>query len=255
MYAGSTAGNAATAAAMAVQAPLRARRNRSITGALRFRCEVEHRAVDAVPLPRRRRTVRKDVTEMAAAPRAVHFGARHAVGAIDGRADRPWMRRVETRPAGPRIEFRFVGEELLPAAGARKRPLALFGVERTAARTLRRVAAQDLILLRRQDPPPLFVGLRYRIFSHSMFRVSPCDPWPVCSVALLKHLAPVQSELRLLSRTPYCNWQQRAFALFAEQRIDRLQQDSLETAAGRLGDRRVHPQRSSEVDLLRAQAV
>src|SRR5215831_12083812 len=96
---------------------------------------------------------------MAAALRAVDLGARHAVAAIDRRANRTGQRREEARPAGARVELRVVDEEVLPAAGAGERAGALLGVERTAAGALGRVLPEDLILLGRQDPAPLIVGL------------------------------------------------------------------------------------------------
>src|SRR5215471_1124843 len=131
--------------------------------------EIQHGPVDAVALPRRWRTVGKHVAEMAAAARAMHFRSRHTVAAIDSRPDRAGMRRIKTRPAGAGVELRLVGEELLPAARARKRPGALLGVERAASRTLRRVPAQDLILLGRQNPAPLFVGFRHREICHNAY--------------------------------------------------------------------------------------
>ena len=57
--------------------------NYQITKSFWFtRDEVQRDAVDAVALIGRGRTVGKDVTEMSAAARAVHFYSRHAIRAI-----------------------------------------------------------------------------------------------------------------------------------------------------------------------------
>src|SRR5215204_1723803 len=104
---------------------------------------------------------------MAAALRAVHFGASHAIRAVHGRPERTRERRIETRPPGARLELRVVGEQLLAAAGARERAGALLGQERAAPRPLGRVVPQDLVLLRRQDSLPLVVGfLNRKLFGH-----------------------------------------------------------------------------------------
>src|SRR4051812_16712057 len=115
---------------------------------------------------------------MAAALRAVHLGACHAVAAIDGLLERAGMRRREARPAGARFEFLVVREELLSAARARERPGTLLGEQPAAARPLRRMPAQDRVLLRRQDLLPLFVGLlHWKFVAHAVFRLSVIGYW------------------------------------------------------------------------------
>src|SRR5213078_4847800 len=86
-----------------------------------FRFELERDAVHAVPLTCGRRTVVKHVTEMAAALRAVHLGARHAVAAIGHRVDGVLERLVEAGPAGAALEFRLGRKQRLAAAGAFER--------------------------------------------------------------------------------------------------------------------------------------
>src|SRR5947208_3635043 len=69
--------------------------------------ELEGAAVDAVAEPGRVRPVLEDVAQMAAAARAQHLGADHAVAhvalGLDGLVAR---RRVEARPARARLELR-----------------------------------------------------------------------------------------------------------------------------------------------------
>src|SRR5581483_1972390 len=98
-----------------------------------------------------RRTVFKDVAEMAAATAAMHFGADHAPAAIARGFDRTGNRIVEARPAGAALELGLGAEQLLVAAGAVKRARALLMQQRAAAGTLGAVLAHDVILLGRQQ--------------------------------------------------------------------------------------------------------
>src|SRR5207244_4993943 len=103
---------------------------------LRFRREIHRDAVDAIALVRRRRAVREDVAEMAAAAAAMHLGAGHAVGAVDGLLDRAGFRVIEARPPRAALEFRFRDEQLLPAARTGEMSGALLEVQRAASRPL-----------------------------------------------------------------------------------------------------------------------
>src|SRR5436305_14299463 len=70
-----------------------------------FRLESHRYAVDAIAQSGRRRAVRKDMTQMAAATAAIHLGADHTVGAVLGFLDRARFRIVEARPAGAALEL------------------------------------------------------------------------------------------------------------------------------------------------------
>src|SRR6185436_4523239 len=103
---------------------------------------------------------------MAAAFRAVHLRARHAVGLIDGRPDRVLSkRRVEAGPAAATLVLRVRGEERLAAAGAAERAFALFLVQRARSARLGPMLTQDLVLRWRQLGLPLLIGLGFHITS------------------------------------------------------------------------------------------
>src|SRR5882724_3650751 len=123
------------------------------------RVKHQPKSVDAVPQARRLRPVVEDVAEMAAAAAAVNFGAQHAEGAVLGLADGIVDRLIETRPAGPALEFRLRGEQWQVAAGAGEDALAVLFQKRARARALGAFLAQDVILLRRQLRAPFSVGL------------------------------------------------------------------------------------------------
>src|SRR5262245_52934956 len=101
------------------------------------RAELQRRAVHAVPETRRLRAVGKDMTEMAAAVRAVHLGPHHQPASIEARPDRAAERTPETRPAGAAVEFRVRREERMPAAGAEVGAPPRLVVERAAERPFR----------------------------------------------------------------------------------------------------------------------
>ena len=67
--------------------------------------EVQGHSIDAVAQASRRRSIGKYVTEMTSAIAAVHFGACHAVAAIDGRADAALDGREEAGPARAALEL------------------------------------------------------------------------------------------------------------------------------------------------------
>src|ERR1700733_13519349 len=67
---------------------------------LSVRDEIQGDAVDAIALMGGGRAVREDVAEMAAAGRAMHLRADHAMAAVSRRLNRTLDRVVEARPAG-----------------------------------------------------------------------------------------------------------------------------------------------------------
>src|SRR5674536_55096 len=69
---------------------------------------------------RRRRPIVENMTEVAAAPAAMHLGAGHAVAAVGRRLDRAGDWIVEARPTGAALEFFLRGEQRLAASGAGK---------------------------------------------------------------------------------------------------------------------------------------
>src|SRR3954452_16394471 len=81
--------------------------------------QIERAAVDAVAQPRRVRSVRENVPEVAAAVGAADLGADHAVRAVGVGLDvgcYGWL--VEARPAGARVELRVRAEHGCAAPGA-----------------------------------------------------------------------------------------------------------------------------------------
>src|SRR5215471_13808624 len=96
---------------------------------------------------------------MAAAAAAVHLGALHAVAVVRGGLDRARLRIVEARPAGPAVELALRAKQRLAAADTAERAGALLVVERAAARRLGAVAAQHLVLVRREQLAPFRIGV------------------------------------------------------------------------------------------------
>ena len=195
-----------------------------------FRLELQHRAVDAIALAGGRRTVGKDVTEMTAALRAVHFRPRHAVGAIDRLFERARMRRMKAGPAGARLELGVVGEKLLPAAGARERAGALLGEQRAAAGPLGRMAAAGS-----GTAPASGSASTLRLSSvletACSYGLDSARHVSTRALGLLEHLPPLEPELRFLAGSLDGNRQHRAFAVLAEDGIERLEEEALDTAA------------------------
>ena len=74
--------------------------------------------IDAIPQVGRRRPVGKNVSEMAAAPAAVHFDLQIAVDWILFGSQRTVNRIVEARPAGVAFVFRLGDEQRVIAACA-----------------------------------------------------------------------------------------------------------------------------------------
>src|SRR5262245_4794628 len=146
-----------------------------------LRLKIHRHAVDAIAQVRRRRAVLEYVAEMAAAAAAMHLGADHAVARVGRGLDSARHRVVEARPAGAALEFLLRHEQRLPAAGAAEGPGALLVIERTAAGRLGAVPAQHLVLLGRQQAPPLGFAVADPILlvghvrAPQSSRTTPCD--------------------------------------------------------------------------------
>src|SRR5215204_4706555 len=116
-----------------------------------FGLELQRDAVHAVALPRRLRSVRKHVPEVAAALRAVDFGPRHPVARVGGGFHRLIERCKEAGPSGSALELRVGRKQRLAAVGAAEGAGALFLVEGARAGAFGAVLAQDVMLLRGQS--------------------------------------------------------------------------------------------------------
>jgi hypothetical protein len=110
---------------------------------------------------RRRRPIRKNMAQMAAAAAAMHLGAYHAMAPIPALLDGAFAGIVKTRPASAAIEFFARHEKALSAAGAHEGAGAFFMVEGAAARRLRAMRAHHSILFRREKAPPFFICMGY----------------------------------------------------------------------------------------------
>src|SRR5712691_10528659 len=106
-----------------------------------------------------RRPVIEDMAEMAAAPDAMHLGARHPVAAIGRGLDRALLRVVEARPAGAALELLLRHEQRLAASRAGEGAGAFLVVERATPGRLGAVPAQHVVLLGREQPAPLLVAM------------------------------------------------------------------------------------------------
>src|SRR4051812_19200323 len=121
--------------------------------------EFQRGAVHAVAKAGRRWTVRKEMPEVSAALRAVHFGARHGIAAVLGSADRRIERTPEAWPSGSALELRIRREQRVAARSAGEPPRPLLLIERAGAGTLGPMLTQHLILAGRQRLLPFLVRL------------------------------------------------------------------------------------------------
>src|SRR5205085_8414559 len=121
--------------------------------------EVHGDAVDAIAQVGRRRAVGKNVAEVAPATAAMHLGAAHSKTAIDRGFDRTRDGIVEARPAGAALEFSLRREQRLSAARALEGAVAFLEIERAAPGRFGPVLPHDLVLLGREQPAPLVVGM------------------------------------------------------------------------------------------------
>src|SRR3984893_10765757 len=110
--------------------------------------ELERRAGHAITFARPLRPVGKNVSEMAAAFRAVHLGAGHEETGVARAPDRARHRLPERRPARAAFILGRRVEQRLAAAGAAEGARTLFVVQRAAERALRAVIAQHVMLQR-----------------------------------------------------------------------------------------------------------
>jgi len=110
------------------------------------------------------------VTEMAAAARAVHFGARHEITSVFVRLHGAIERLAETRPTRAALKFRRRGKEWLAAARTEERAGSFLVIQRTCPGTLRAVLAQDVELARRKRRFPFLASFvhRERFVSHNV---------------------------------------------------------------------------------------
>src|SRR5581483_3935420 len=132
-------------------------RRRRKRGSGRF---LQGRRVDAVALPRWRRSVLEDVTEVAAALAAVDLDALHRVRGVALGGDRPGIGRArEAGPARAALELVLGAKELRAASGAEEAAGLVIVPERARERALRALLPQDAVLLRRQLAPPLLIAL------------------------------------------------------------------------------------------------
>src|SRR6185436_138374 len=127
-----------------------------------LRFELQRYAVHAVTLPGGLRAIFEHVTEVAAAVGAMHFDARHAVGAIGGGRDGVRQRAEEARPARATLVLGAGLEQRPRAAGAVVDAGALLVVERTGAGALGAVLTQYAELVGREQRAPLGVGFLHR---------------------------------------------------------------------------------------------
>ena len=134
--------------------------------------EIQRDPIDAITQAGRGRAVRKHVAQMSSAPAAVDLFAHHSEAAIPRAFERALDRCKETRPTGAALELPIGHEQGLAAGGAFERSLAMLVQQGAGTRPLRSVAAKDRILVRSQNPAPLFIGFRHWIpfLSHG----SPC---------------------------------------------------------------------------------
>src|SRR2546430_1564982 len=122
--------------------------------------QLQRGGVDAITEPGRGRAVREDVPEVAAARRAQHLGAHHAVTCVGlllhGLLAR---RRGERGPAAAGVVLCIRVEQLRAAAGAAVGARLEDMVVLPAERRLGALLAQDAVLLGRQLRAPLLLSL------------------------------------------------------------------------------------------------
>src|SRR5260221_13756423 len=95
----------------------------------------------------RRRAVVEDMSQMAAAGRAMDLDALHPQAVVDRGFDAARDRFVEARPAGAALELPPGFEQRLAAAGAGELARPLFDQQGAASGALGPVLAHDVILL------------------------------------------------------------------------------------------------------------
>jgi hypothetical protein len=118
------------------------------------RLVLERGGVDAIAQSGRLRAVVEDVAEMSAARRTHDLGSNHPVARV-GLGDHAVERRrlVEAGPTASRLELRVRAEQLRAASRAAIDPGSA-RPSRRRERALGALAAEDLVLLRRESRPP-----------------------------------------------------------------------------------------------------
>lgn len=114
-------------------------------------------AVDAITPKGWRRSIGKDVAQMATASAAMHFGSHHPEAPILGGFDSSRHRCIETGPARAAFEFRTGFEKGLVASHAQESTRALLMEEGAGSGSLRAVGSHHPVLLGREQTPPLLV--------------------------------------------------------------------------------------------------
>src|SRR6266576_7113203 len=125
-----------------------------------FLHEIQRRGVDAIAKTGRPWPVGENVAEMRITSAAKHFLARHPMARVSIHFNFPFIdRRREARPSGTGMIFRFGAKQRLATANAevRSRRVGIFIL--TSSRWFRALAPGHLVLLGRQDLPPLGVCL------------------------------------------------------------------------------------------------
>src|SRR5213080_899637 len=149
----------------------------------RLRIEFQRDRVHAIAVAGRLGTVREDVPEVAAAAGTRDLGATHPKSTVFMQLHgAPLDRLPETRPAGPRLEFRLRAEQLSSTTGTPIHAAFFRRGVRTGERALRSLAAQHRELPGRQTPTPLLFGPRkrlrlpllLRLVRHDISSSSPC---------------------------------------------------------------------------------
>src|SRR5215469_10485441 len=129
--------------------------------------ERQRHRVEAMPLARRWRPIRKNVTQMAAAARTDFLDPDHPIARVANTSD---MRLIigfeEARPAGARVEFRTRPEQRQTAEAARVDAVLVVVEEHAAERRFRAMLEQHASLIRTKtcgDLRALRVGGRARV--------------------------------------------------------------------------------------------
>src|SRR5258708_30705174 len=122
--------------------------------------------IDAVALARRAGAVGKDVAEVRVAAAAEHFLARHSVADVPVDLDFCFIdRRIEARPPGTGMKFRFRSKERLPATHTDIHARFLHVFVLSCARRLGAFLARHMILLWCEYLAPLRFALM-NFFAH-----------------------------------------------------------------------------------------
>src|SRR2546427_11564051 len=134
--------------------------------------EFQRDRVHAIAVAGRLGAVRQHVPEVAAAAAARDLGATHPKSTVFMQLHgAPLDRLPETRPAGPRLEFRLRAEQLSSTTGTPIHAALLHRGVRTGERVLRSLVAQHPELLGREASAPLLFGPRKRLCLRLLLRL------------------------------------------------------------------------------------